>query len=271
MNNQAVVEAQKTDREVWVVLSMIVASNSLLVLAVTQGWLRIGIYIFGRFYLLAMVLAAGVFLFRGWKAPFALLKPMTVWRFNPLWIPFAILWPQALGALVVLVKGQILGTGFDEFDKVTTEVAFHKHILPNIIVSALVGEITWVGYAIGRLSKTMTTYVAALIVGLFWASWWAPVVLHNVAVIPGIPLPGLYLSQTAVAVMCGFIYWQTRSGWVVLALQISANCSFLIFPVAPESGGIPTYLVHGVTYFLASTLLYLKFGPTPLFKSRAAD
>ncbi len=271
MNTPIAAIDEKPDYEIWVVLSLIVLSNVAMVLAVSQGWVRAGIYIFGRFFLLGAVLAAGVFLFRGWKAPFALLKPMLVWRINPLWIPFAIAWPQVLGALVVLGKGVLLGTGLSEFDKVTLDVAFHKHIFPNIVVGAFVGEIVWVGYAISRLRKNMTTAVAAIVVGLFWASWWAPVVIYGVGVIPGIPLPGLYLSQTAVAVMCGFIYAQTRSGWVVLALQISANCSFLIFPVAPESGGLPTYFIHGVVYFCASLALYAKFGPRPLFRFKKSE
>lgn len=266
MNTPIATPAEKPDREIWAVLSLIVLSNVAMVLAVSEGWVRAGIYIFGRFFLLAAVLAFGVFLFRGWKAPFALLKPMLVWRINPLWILFAISWPQVLGAMVVLGKGLLLGTGLAEFDKVTLDVAFHKHIFPNIVISAFVGEIVWVGYAIGRLRNQMTTAVAAMVVGLFWASWWAPVVIYGVGVIPGIPLPGLYLSQTAVAVMCGFIYAQTRSGWVVLSLQISANCSFLIFPVAPESGGLPTYLAHGLIYFCASLSLYAIFGPRPLFR-----
>ena len=268
MNAQNDVASPKPDREVWAVLFLIVLSNVALIVAVSQGWLRSGIYIFGRFFLLAMVLAAGVFLFRGWKAPFALLKPLTVWKFNPLWIPFVVLWPQVLAALTLSVKGAILGTGFEEVGKATLEVAFHRHIFPNVVVSALVGEIVWVGYAIGRLSRNMTTLAASMIVGLFWAGWWTPAVIYGVGVIPNMPIPALFLAQTAVAVMCGFVYAQTRSGWTVLALQISANSAFLIFPVAPDSGGVATFAAFGAVYFVASLLLHVKFGPHPLFRFR---
>lgn len=256
----------RRDPEVWTVLSLMVLANVTLIAIVSHGWLRPGIYIFGRFLLLGAVLAAGVFLFRGWRAPFQLLKPMTVWRFNPLWIPFVIAWPQALSALTLAIIAIARGGDFSAFDRVTTELAFHRHIFPNIVVGAFVGEIVWVGYAIARLRRYMTTYVAALVVGLFWAGWWMPAVFYGVGVIKGLPPLGLVFSQTAVAVMCGFVYARTGSGWVVLALQISANASFLIFPVSPETGDMSAYLLYGAIYFAGATCLYLRFGPRPLFR-----
>lgn len=268
---RSIPELIRRDPEVWTVLTAMVVVNVVLVSVVALGWLRPGIYIFGRFMLLGAVLAAGVFLFRGWKAPFLLLKPLTVWRFNPLWFVLVIAWPQALSALTLAIVGPLSGHGWREFDQVTLAVASDPHIWPNVVIGAFVGEIVWVGYAIGRLSRHTTPLYAALIVGMFWSSWWTPAVIYDVGVIHGIPVPALFMSQTAVAIMCGFVYAMTGSGWVVLALQISANCSFLIFPVSPESGRMITYLCYGIVYGLASAALLWRFGPKPLWPPRRAD
>jgi membrane protease YdiL (CAAX protease family) len=258
--------ALSRDIEVWSVLFAIVLANFAFIYAINDGLIRHGYYYHGRFLVLGLALAAAVFLFRGWKAPFELLKPLTVRGFNLLWFPFVILWPQFVAALLVIAKGLMLGTGFAELQKATMAVALDPKVLPTVVIGAFVGEIVWVGYAIARLGRSTTTLIASLIVGLFWAAWWAPMVVMNIGVIPGIPVWALFVAQTAIAVMCGFVYAHTRSGWVVLALQISANSAFLIFPVSPETGGVASFVAFGALYGLMSLLLHLRFGPRPLLR-----
>jgi membrane protease YdiL (CAAX protease family) len=257
------------DREVWAVLVAIVLSNVAFVYAVSEGVIETRYYHLGRFLLLGAVLALGVFAFRGWRAPFELLKPLTVWRFNPAWFVLALLWPPAMAALALVGKGLVLGTGLSEVTA-RFDVALNPLVLKGVVVGAFVGEIVWVGYALSRFGRSTTVFTSALIVGMFWAAWWVPIVVIGIGVIPGLPIWGLFLGQTAMAVMCGFVYSHTRSGWVVFVLQTSANSAMLIFPVSPHSGGVPTYLAFGVVYLVASTLLYLKFGPRPLFQRRSA-
>lgn len=257
------------DREIWTVLGAIVLANCALVYAISERWLPERVYYNGRFFLLGLVLCAGVFAFRGWKAPFDLLRPLAVWRFHPLWLVLALLWPPAISVLTLAVKGVMLGTGLDEISRATLSLALRRDIFPNVLLGALVGEIVWVGYALSRLRRHTTVLFASVIVGAFWAAWWTPIVLLGIGVIPGIPVPALFVAQIGVAIMCGFVYAHTRSGIVVLVLQLSVNCSLLIFPTAPFSGGVPTFIAFGAVYLLASLLLYLRFGPWPLIPWRS--
>ena len=253
------------DREIWTVLAAIVLGNVAFVYAVSEGLIGTRYYHLGRFLLLGAVLALGVFAFRGWRAPFELLKPLTVWRFNPAWFVLALLWPPLIGALALAGKGLLTGNGLSEITA-RFDVAFHPYVFRGVVIGAFIGEIVWVGYALARLGRSASVFVSSLIVGVFWAAWWVPIVVIGIGVIPGIPVWALFLGQTSLAVMCGFVYAHTRSGWVVFALQTSANSSLLIFPVSPESGGVPTYVAFSALYLAASTLLYLRFGPRPLLR-----
>ena len=91
----------------------------------------------------------------------------------------------------------------------------------------------------------------------------------GVGVVPELPVLALMFNALGVAVMCGFIYSRTGSGPVVLLLQIMLNSSALVLPIVPTNGGIPTYWAFALTYLSASLLLFLFFGPRPLFRQLA--
>ena len=65
--------------------------------------------------------------------------------------------------------------------------------------------------------------------------------------------------------MCTFVYMHTKSGFVVLCQQIMANSSVLVLPVNPIDGGLTVYWIFAASYFVAALLMYLLFGPKPLF------
>lgn len=252
------------DREVWTVLVCLVATNALFVHAISAGWLPMRLYNLGRFALLGAVLGTVVFLFRGWKAPFGLLKPLTVWRIHPAWFLLALAWAPLLATITLIGKGFVSGTGLAAVE-VSPENLFQYHMLRTVLFGALIGEIVWVGYAVSRLHQHTTMLVASIIVGAFWAAWWLPMVLLDLGVVPGIPVAALFFRMVGIAIMCGFVYAHTKSGLAVLALQFSVNGTVLIFPVAPLSGGIPTYMCYSTFYMVCSLLLYVRFGPWPLW------
>ena len=92
-------------------------------------------------------------------------------------------------------------------------------------------------------------------------------VFYGYGVIPGLPVIPLLLNQVGIAAMCTFVYMHTRSGFVVLCLQLMANSSVLIFPVNPIDGGLTVYWIFAASYFVASLLLFVVFGPKPLFSA----
>ncbi len=269
MNTDTAPTSLMRDREIWTFLVGIVLANSAFVYSVSRGFIPIKFYYEGRFFLLGFLLVCAVWLFRRWDGVRGLVMPLTVWRVNPAWFLLAVAWPPAIATLTLIGKGLLLGTGLSEIH-VTPQVLADRGLIRNVLLGAFIGEIVWVGYAIGRLKNRTSTLLASIIVGVFWSLWWLPIVLIGVAVVPGIPVAALFMSMVGIAIMCGFVYAHTRSGLVVLALQLSVNSSVLIFPTAPHSGGLATYWAFSTIYLLAALLLHVVFGPRPLFSRAVA-
>ena len=256
------------DREIWAFLFLIVAANTAFIGAISLEYLSMRLYWKGRFLLLALVLVLVVWAFRRWDGVWAVLAPLTVWQVSPGWFVFAALWPPSIAVVTLVGKGLLLGTGWLAEINATSEVLVRS--LPTVLLAAFVGEIVWVGYAIGRLSRYASVMVASAIVGLFWSAWWLPMVVINVGVIPDIPPLALFVAMVGVAIMCGFLYAHTKSGLVVLTLQVSLNSSLLIFPTSPDSGGVPTYWAYSLVYFAGAVLLFWRFGPRPMLSLQPA-
>src|SRR5690606_21086088 len=126
-------------------------------------------------------------------------------------------------------------------------------------------------YAIRKLSARFTPFIGSQIVGVVWTLWWMPMVVLNIGVFPDLPPVALLVSMLGIAAMCSFVYHHTKSGIVVLILQMMVNSSGLILPVIPSSGGIGTFVANGVVYYIAVVLLYLRFGPKPILKSTRGE
>lgn len=248
------------DRELNLFLFLIVAVNALFIAAIKADFLPLFLYYKGRLLLLGGVLVAIVFIFRRWEGIVGLFRPMMVWRSNTSWFLLALVWPPAICVVTLLIKGW--GNG-DLFGAIVMDFAIltKPGIFITVALTAFVGEIVWVSYAIGRLQKTTGVLLASQIVGVFWTLWWVPIVLINLGVIPDLPLDALLVNMLGVAAMCGFIYAHTESGLAVLTLQLSLNSSVLIFPVVPDSGGVATYWLFAIVYFVAVIILFAVFGP----------
>lgn len=255
--------AKLRNAEVWIFLCLIVLVNVAFVCGIHYELLSHRFYVLGRFALLGGTLATVVMTFRGWSGVMDLLRPMLVWRVSPAWFLFALAWAPTLCVVFLLNKGWFTGTHalLPNFET----VAMPK-IMITVLIASFVGEIVWVSYAIGKLSKRFTTLVACLIVGTFWTAWWTPIVILKIGVIPELPIGGLLVSMWGVAAICGFVYAKTRSGLVVLVLQATFNSSLLVFPVTPTTGGIPTFWAFSAFYLIVGLLLHVVFGPHPLLQ-----
>ncbi|MHA6263842.1 hypothetical protein ACXYMO_11620 [Arenibacterium sp. CAU 1754] len=256
--------------EVFVFLFGIVVVNALFVTACVKGVLPDGAYGYGRFALLGATLVLVVFLSRGTGAVVDLFRPLTRWRVSPGWYVFSLIWAAAICAVVLLGKVALTQTTFDDLS-LRLGIVTSPRIVLNIFIGALVGEIVWVSYSVGALSKRHTVIIASAIVGLFWTAWWMPMSYYDYGIVPGLHPLALLISQTGVALMCGFVYFHTRSAICVLLLQIGVSASILILPVLPTTGGQMTYVAFGITYAVATVLAYLLAGPRPLIGQRIAQ
>ena len=249
--------------EVFFFLIAIVVANLIFVGAAAQGYFGGGAYNYGRFLLLGGTLFVIVFAIRGRAGLAEILAPLFRWRVHPKWYLFAVLWPVVIGLLVLGIK--ILTTEFRFADlSFETRLLMRPGILFTVAFGALVGEIVWVSYSIQRLSRFMTVFVASLVVGAFWTLWWMPMAYFDYGIVPGLePLP-LLINQTGVALVCGLLYYHTKSAFCVLIMQFCVNASLIVLPVLPTTGGTGTYLFFAITYVVMAVLAYVVLGPKPL-------
>ena len=250
-------------REVWIFLCLIVVVNSLFIAGINSGLLPLRLYNVGRFVLLGLTLASVVFAIRRFAGLRELVRSLSVWRVNPLWFVLALLWAPSVA--ILFLAGKSLMTGTNAFEAMTFGLVVQPAMMRTVVIASFIGEIVWVAYSIGTLSRRFGMLAGSLIVGGFWSLWWVPMALFGKGIIPELPIVPLFVSMLGIATMCGFVYLSSRSGPAVLLLQIMVNTSFLIFPVVPTSGGTPTYLAFSAIYLAASLTLFILFGPRPLF------
>ncbi|MCB0783886.1 MAG: CPBP family intramembrane metalloprotease, partial [Flavobacteriales bacterium] len=105
--------------------------------------------------------------------------------------------------------------------------------LPFIVSIAIVEETTWIKCCVTRLQRKHSAIVSALVVGLFWGLWYLPMLLLGEGVPDGYPWPFFLLSMASLTVLLTWAYNMTRSGLVLLIMQIISNCCFFILPVLP--------------------------------------
>lgn len=246
--------------EVWIFFLAIILVNTAFVAFIAEDVLPKSLFPRGRFLLLGAVLAAVVFLSRGFWATIDLVRPLTVWRINPVWFLVAALWPILFSVGFVIAK--ILVTG-GEWQIVSPGIGLltQPRLLTTIFIAALVGEIVWVGYAIRNLGHHYPKTVAALLTGTAWALWWLPMAYYQIGIVPGLSMVGLWMNMVGIAFFCTFFYTLTGSGLVIFAMQFCFNSSILAFPVLPRSGGPWTYEVYSALYMVVGFLFVTVLMP----------
>lgn len=253
--------------EVWVFLSLVVVVNAAFVWGIATGVLPRGLYNYGRFLLLGGTLVSVVLIARGGGAVIGLLEPLKLWRIDPRWYLFGLLWGAVMASVVLFIMvpfgGEPLSTDALRLGPLT-----RPGTVASLFVGSLIGEVVWIGYALSRLAPRFGHFMASQIVGVVWALWWFPMVLLNIGVIPGLPLGALVINQAGVAAVCALVYARTGSGLAVLVTQISFNAAIIVFPVSPVVAGATTYWVFAVVYWLAALVLHLFLGPRPLLGVR---
>lgn len=253
--------------EIWVFFSAVLLVNAAFVWGIASGTLPRGLYGYGRFLLLGGTLVAVVLIARGSGGVAGLFRPLAKWRIDPRWYLFGLVWGMLTAATVALLMAPFGGAGLSS-QTVGLGPLARPGVVMTILFGSLVGEVVWIGYALTRLAPRMGYFLASQIVGVVWALWWFPMVLLGIGIIPGLPPGALVINQAGVAAVCALVYARTGSGLAVLVTQLSFNSAIIIFPVNPTAGGVTTYWVFAVFYWLTALALHLALGPRPLLGPR---
>lgn len=242
--------------EVWIFFALIIAVNTAFILGIHEGVLPIRLYNLGRFLLLGAVLVAVIWASRGFAGLKSLLASMTRWRVAPGWYVLAALWALSFCLAFLSAKAALIGEWPDEMTP-GLQYLLTPSLFRTVLIGALIGEIVWVSYSFAKLAPRFGTLLTALIVGSVWTAWWVPMVLMNVGVIQDLPIVPLWINMCGIALVCGVVYGNTRSGLPVLLLQVGVNSAIIVFPVAPATGGIPVYWAYSIAYLALALLLFM--------------
>ncbi|GGC29993.1 hypothetical protein GCM10011386_22500 [Parapedobacter defluvii] len=250
--------------EIWLFLTLAPLVNVVVSYAYSKGIISIDVYRLGRFYALMLLLVCVVMFTKGTEGIKDLFRPMSAWKVHPKWYLFSLLFPFVICAITLLIKSVYQGIEYASLLKFNFPPLGSSLFILNM---AFMGEVVWVSYAIRELSKTIKPFYASQIIGLFWTGWWLPSVILNAGVIPNLPIWSLAFNMLGASGMCAVVYGKTKSGICVCILQFMLNLSLVTLPVSPSLGGILTYSVFGVIYFVVMLGFMYLMNPAKNFKT----
>jgi uncharacterized protein len=184
------------------------------------------------------------------------------WKVPAKWYLLAFSWKfmfTYIGIGVLVLLGLHPWPGFivpDFFGGTWTNLISLAKSMPFIIGIALVEETAWMKYSVTRMQEKYSALTSCLLVGLSWGLWYLPMLLIREGVPDGYPWPVFLLSMVCLTILLAWTYNMTRSGTILLIMQIVSNCAFFILPVLPGHWHLDaTYINAFVAVNCASALL----------------
>ena len=193
------------------------------------------------------------------------------WRVPFKWYVLAASWKFAITWAAMIV---IVGFGMAPWPGWFVE-GFFWPLMKNmafLVGIALVEETSWMKFGITRLHQRFDALWSSIIIGTGWGLWYLPMILIGEGVPDGMPWWASITGMWSLAVFLSWAHNMTRSGLVMLLMQIVSNCTFFIVPVLPGWAGGSAIFVFGfvVVFFVASVLLVVKYGRKDLGKGPRA-
>lgn len=190
-----------------------------------------------------------------WRVPAKWYAMAISWKFLFTWVGIGVLALLGVRAWPGFFVDNILGGDHSNLINLTKN-------LPFIVGIAFVEETAWMKFSVTRLQDRFKALPACLIVGVAWGLWYLPMLLVGEGVPDGYPWPVFLLSMICLTILLGWTYNMTRSGTILLIMQVVSNCAFFLIPVLPGLHAMDaTYVNAFVGANLASAILIvLVFG-----------
>lgn len=197
----------------------------------------------------------------------ALFHGFTVWKVHPKWYMLAFSWKflftwAGIATLAILGIRHWPGFFIEGLFGDAHTLKTLARAMPFIVLIAFVEETSWMKYCATRLQDKYAAAPACLLTGIGWALWYMPMLLVGEGVPDGYPVPVFMTSMVALAVLLGWAYNMTRSGLVLLGMQIISNCAFFILPVLPGMHHMDATYVNSfvAANVVSATLLIIFYG-----------
>jgi len=190
------------------------------------------------------------------------------WRVHPKWYAAALLVVPAVYGLTYMIQGWLGGTlaPIDIMDK----FAF---ALPIALLACVMEEFGWRGFALPKLLERHSALSAALIVGVGWALWHAPI---NYLAVQGfgtgvIPLLlVLAVAPIAETVIMTWIHNNAKASMLLMLLTHFAITSSAIVFMIPSSTAVTelrSTLVSAALFVLTAVFVVVAAGAKRLVRA----
>lgn len=182
------------------------------------------------------------------------------WRVPAKWYALAVGWKFIMAVIAIALAWLIWDVPTSWVTEGNTwNLLMH---MPFIIGIAFVEETAWIRFSMTRMQMRFTAFWSAMIIGNCWATWYLPMNLIDIGTPLGVPDIVFHSGVVCLTVLLIWVYNTTRSGTVLLVMQIVSNMAFFWVPVLPDTQ-IPAYRIIAYSWiFVAVAItLVLVFGP----------
>jgi uncharacterized protein len=196
----------------------------------------------------------------------ALLRQVAAWRAGWRWYALVIVAPAVLVLITSLISGLLGGP---------TPEAWLVLPATGVVVAALgpwfagmVEEIAWRGFAQPLLQQRFGALVAAVLIGVIWATWheWPVLAPGGAEEFSLIWVLQSYVRFIATAVLYAWLYNTTGSLVLVMVAHLAHNVAVELLP-RPEVVGAGWGLILAALYVALAAVVVLATNPHTLTRS----
>lgn len=183
---------------------------------------------------------------------------MTRWRFSARWYAPLLLPPVLILSILLALKTWVSPAYTANF--------FLLGVLFGVPAGFL-EEIGWTGFAFETMRSCWNAFPAAVLLGLLWVMWHAPVINYLGTITPHrsywLPFFAAFgLAMTAMRVLICWMYINTRSVLLAQLMHVISTGSLVIFspPRVNSRQEVLWYGVYGLTLWVVVASVYAVFG-----------
>lgn len=212
------------------------------------------------FFPLGLAMLITVFL-DGWSGLKKLFGSFFHWHVDAKWYVLAFTWKFVLGYIGIFA---VVALGLDVMPPLVNADAVPNllHTAAFVVGIAVVEETSWIRFCVTRLQEKRSAFFSSAVVGIAWSLWYLMMMLLGEGVPDGIPWFAFIISMFSLSVLLTWAYNTTRSGTVLLIMQIFSNCAFLVAPMLPVPGKPPYFMIGFVLAFLALSFFIIAYNGT---------
>ena len=182
------------------------------------------------------------------------------WRVPAKWYALALSWKFIMGYLAIISVYVVYGGKLEWYIPDALWSLFIH--MPFIVGIAVVEETSWIRFSLSRMQMRYSAFWSCMIVGNCWASWYLPMNLIDIGTPLGVPDIVFHSGVVSLTVLLAWVYNSTRSGTVLLIMQILSNMAFFLMPVLPNDVvPVDRILAYAWIFVLVAVTLVLVFGP----------